>query len=350
MAKAATMQTTWNTWSSHVIVKFVDEVLRGIGQVMFQNSPLTGLLFLIGLFGGGWEFGVYALLGTGVSTLMAHWLGVQPGLIGVGLYGYNGTLVGVGLAFYLKNEGLLPLYVILAAAVVAVFSAAISNLLGTWKVPALTAPFVATTVIFLLGIYGFGELKSSPNMPAPTFPGPGTGRESMDFSTLWHGFFNGVAEVFFQDKVWIGIIFLAGILVSSHIDFVMAMVGSTVGIGIAWALGTTNSSIDIGLHGYNPVLTMMALGGLFYLLAIDSFLFSLIAAATATVVAVALGAIVAPIGSPIFTAPFVLTTWVFIAASPLFTRLQAVAPAEATTPEGNLNLFRRTGHWWQHYL
>ena len=35
--------------------RVVDVLLRGAGQVMFQNSPWTGLLFLAGIFWGAWE-------------------------------------------------------------------------------------------------------------------------------------------------------------------------------------------------------------------------------------------------------------------------------------------------------
>ena len=31
-------------------VGVIDTLLRGVGQVMFQNNPITGLLFLVGIF------------------------------------------------------------------------------------------------------------------------------------------------------------------------------------------------------------------------------------------------------------------------------------------------------------
>ena len=38
--------------------EFVKTVLKGVGQVMFQNNALTGLLFLIGIFWGAFEEGL----------------------------------------------------------------------------------------------------------------------------------------------------------------------------------------------------------------------------------------------------------------------------------------------------
>lgn len=45
---------------------------RGIGQVMFQNNALSGLLMLIGIFLNSWEKGILAVSGNIISTLTAH--------------------------------------------------------------------------------------------------------------------------------------------------------------------------------------------------------------------------------------------------------------------------------------
>ena len=334
--------------ASNTLVGFVDEILRGIGQVMFQNSPITGLFFLAGLFVGGWQFGAYALLGTAASTLTARWLAVPAPAVQAGVYGYNGTLVGVALAFYLADNALLPVYVVFASAVSAVIAGAIGNLLSTWKVPALTGPFVVTTWFFALGVYGLDELGAAASTGRPAFPTitPGE-RASFDLPLIGHGFFSGIAEVFFQNSVAVGVLFLLGLLVSSRIDCLMAAVGSVVGLATGWLLGVDAESLTLGLMGYNAVLTLIALAGLFYVLDRNSFALALIAGATSVVVTVALSAIVAPYGGHVYTAPFVVTTWMFIAAKPYLHRVRAVPPVDATTPEGNLNLYRLSGHWWE---
>lgn len=334
--------------AGNTVLDFVDQLLRGIGQVMLQNSPLTGLLFLIGLFAGGWQFGLYALLGTAASTLTARWLGVPATAVGAGLYGYNGTLVGVALVFYLADSLLLPGYVILGGVVATVAAAAIGNLLATWRIPALTGPFVVTIWFFALGVFGLSELGANANSGPPSLPVIASGgRAMLDAGQLANGFFKGISAVFFQDSVVVGGIFLLGLLVSSRIDCLMAAIGSGVGLAAGWALGADSSSLALGLLGYNAVLTLIALAGLFYVLDRTSLAVAVIAGVTSVIVTVALSAAVAPYGGHVYTAPFVITTWVFIAAKPFLHRLQAVPPADATTPEGNLNLYRVTGHWWE---
>lgn len=44
---------------------------RGIGQVMFQNNALSGLLMLIGIFLNSWQMGLLAVSSNIISTLTA---------------------------------------------------------------------------------------------------------------------------------------------------------------------------------------------------------------------------------------------------------------------------------------
>jgi urea transporter len=136
----------------------VDTLLRGVGQVMFQNNPLTGLLFLVGIFVNSLKFGGAALLGLAASTLAAYLLGADRTLIRNGLFGFNGVLVGIGLAFFLEFDVLLAVYLVLGAAVSTIVMMALSNLLSPWDMPALTAPFVLTTWLFLWPKASFGAL------------------------------------------------------------------------------------------------------------------------------------------------------------------------------------------------
>jgi urea transporter len=49
-----TSSQTWDHAREHsASLNFIDINLRGAGQVMFQDNPLTGLLFLIGILWGG---------------------------------------------------------------------------------------------------------------------------------------------------------------------------------------------------------------------------------------------------------------------------------------------------------
>ena len=61
------------TWAeladTNPVVTVVDSLLRGTGQVMFQNNALTGLLFLAGIFVNSAKLGAFGVLGLATSTL-----------------------------------------------------------------------------------------------------------------------------------------------------------------------------------------------------------------------------------------------------------------------------------------
>ena len=70
------------SWTGLSVLGFADAVLRGVGQVMLQNSRYAGLLFVLGIAASSPMFALAAVLGTAVSTATAGWLGVDRGQLG----------------------------------------------------------------------------------------------------------------------------------------------------------------------------------------------------------------------------------------------------------------------------
>ena len=81
------------------IQTIVETVLKGIGQIMLQDSAWTGLLFLIAISYDSVLMGIAALVSTIVGTATAKILKFEDKNIKAGLYGFNATLIGVGLIF-----------------------------------------------------------------------------------------------------------------------------------------------------------------------------------------------------------------------------------------------------------
>jgi urea transporter len=324
-------------------VGVVDALLRGVGQVMFQNNPLTGLLFLVGILVNSPELLGAGLLGLAASTLAAYLLGADRDLIANGLFGFNGILVGIGLAFFLELDLLLAVYIVLGAAISTVVLVALANLLGPWDMPALTAPFVLTAWLLLFPVYQLGFLQPT-ELIAPLAPDPeaavqtelrelATGSGGVTPENLAHGELRGVGEVMFQDNLLTGLIFLAAIAVNSRISAGFAVLGSAVGLLTALALGGDGFTAYHGLYGFNAVLCAIALGGVFFVLSWRSTVYALVAAAFSVPVFAAFVVLLSPYGMPALTAPFVLTTWLFLWPKAGFRALTPVALRDVTTPE-----------------
>ena len=335
---------SWATMAErNPAVGVVDTLLRGVGQVMFQNNPLTGLLFLVGIFVNSAKLGGAGLLGLAASTLAAYLLGADRSLIRAGLFGFNGILVGIALAFFFEFDFLLAAYIVLGAAVSTIVMMALINLLTPWDMPALTAPFVLTAWLLLFAVYRFDFLRPTALIaPATLHPGAAvqtdlrelaTGTGGLTAANLAHGLFRGVGEVMFEDNLLTGVIFLVAILVNSRISALFAVLGSAVALLTALALGANGFAIYHGLYGFNAVLCAIALGGLFFVLTWKSAIYALLAAVFSVVAFAAIAVLLSPIGMPALTAPFVLTTWLFLWPKASFAALQPVALADVTTAE-----------------
>jgi urea transporter len=324
-------------------VGVLDALLRGVGQVMFQNNPLTGLLFLVGILVNSPKLLGAGLLGLAASTLAAYLLGADRDLIANGLFGFNGILVGIGLAFFLEFDLPLGIYIVFGAAVSTIVMMALINLLSPWDMPALTAPFVLTAWLLLFAVYQLDFLHPT-ELIAPAALDPeaavqtelrelATGTGGVTFGNLANGLFRGIGEVMFQDNLLTGLIFLAAIAVNSRVSATFALLGSAVALVAALAMGGDGFTAYHGLYGFNAVLCAIALGGLFFVLSWRSAVYALVAAVFSVPVFAAIVVLLSPYGMPALTAPFVLTTWLFLWPKAGFRALAPVALADLDTPE-----------------
>jgi urea transporter len=153
------------------VLRFIDTNLRGAGQVMLQDNPLTGLIFLVGIAWGAVASGtgavaVGAVVGLVVATATAIAINVDESALRSGLYGYNGILVGAALPTFLQVNPTMWCVLVFAATLSVVVMLAIANVAKTFSISALTAPFVLTTWFFLLASYAATGLPGQ-GLPHP---------------------------------------------------------------------------------------------------------------------------------------------------------------------------------------
>lgn len=125
-------------------------LIKGISEVFLIDSLWTGFLILMALFGAGWRYGVYAVIGTFVSLLTAYLLGINTELIELGLFNFNAILaiISVGLTFD-SEERKFPFFGIVAAMTSVVITVMANMLFSPLGLSSLTLPFILTTWILL---------------------------------------------------------------------------------------------------------------------------------------------------------------------------------------------------------
>jgi len=304
--------------TSSKFLRFVDVVLRGIGQVMFQDNPLSGLLFFVAIGWGSYAAGVEqvaigGLLAVLAATLAAYWLRVDEIALHAGLYGFNGYLVGLSLATFMAPSTTMWVYVVLGGAVSVVVTLALSKVFHTWSVSALTAPFVLTAWLLLLATNAFYGLEGGALPPVgvivPIDPVAADPLRVVDFL---YGVFTSITQVFLKGHGPAAVLLLAGLAVNSVASAVFALVGAMVAVITAHLLGAESELVTAGLIGFNPVLTAIAIGAVFYRPGPRVVVYAVVAAILSVIVQGAMMTLLTPFGIPTLTAAFILVTWLFL--------------------------------------
>lgn len=295
------------------VAGFADACLRGIGQVLFQDNPLTGFLFLLAVAWGSFAAGAPSVLIGGVlalivATLFARWLDVDGAAWKAGLFGYNGFLVGLALPTFLPASPLLWLYVGLGAAVSVVAQLATAEAGKPFAVAALTFPFVLVTWVMLLASQGFAGITS---MSPPAVESIAASNP-LDLAAFLGAVLKSISQVFLKASVVSALLFLVGLAVSSIPAAIYALAGAVAAVVFAHLFGAESDLVTGGLLGFSPVLTTVAIGTVFHKPGWRVSLFALLGTLFTVVAQAATNAALAPLAIPSLTAPFVLTTWLFL--------------------------------------
>jgi urea transporter len=282
--------------------------LNGLGQIMFQDSPVTGLFFLVGIAVVSPLMAAGAAGGALLGTLTANGLRYDAGDIRDGLYGYNASLVGIALLAF--HEPGLRTFVVSAAS--CVFATVLTHAMRQrLPVPAYTAPFIVTTWLALF-------VAARLNLPPIVHAAAPSESETLPVTVA---VVRGISEVMFQANVLTGVLFVVGILLRSWKGAVWAVVGSLLGLLSGLENNDPQQNLSLGIYGYNAALAAMALA-----LYRRSILMPIVGA----VLSVPITEKFPMLGLATLTAPFVLACWTVIGLD----RLDAALDRTRLSTEG----------------
>jgi len=314
---------------------FINYNLRGIGQVIFVNNPLSGLLILLALLIQSPWIGLMSLLGVISSTVTAIALKLDRETIRNGIYGYNGILVGAALAtFGSSGNGNWSLAWALAIVVLSALTTIMMKTFGVWwastfKSPPLTLPFNLVTLLFLSLITSIPQ--SLFQLGTPTVP---TTSLQLNFNQLLTALPIGFGQVFLADKIIVGSLILLAVALCTPLGAFVGLLGAISGILIGLAIGIIPADIYAGLWGYNSVLAAMAIGGVFYAPNWLSLLAGLACALLCALIIPVLTLIAKLWRLPVLTLPFCLVTiGFFVLLRRSLPSLVPVALHAVTSPE-----------------
>ncbi|WP_211746202.1 urea transporter [Paenibacillus sp. Marseille-Q4541] len=307
-----------NAKSKGELLPILSTTLKGISQVIFIENAVTGLIILIAITISSVSVGVIALLSSLLATLIGKFGRTQKSIVDQGLLGYNSVLAGIALS--LNLEGSMRWIIALAGAVVVVFfTAGMMHWMQNLKIPVLTFPYIILTWFLLLATYQLGAFRLSPELVPQDLVHMDLHPEgTIDWVS---GLINGIGQVFFQDQFLSGILVIIGVFWASWRMGFYTIIGSAVALLTAYGLGAEVTLLNLGLYGFNAVLTILAVGHVFDSKSRLAPWTGIIAAVICVPITASITTWLLPYGLPTLTMPFVLSTWLFLAARKFMPRI-----------------------------
>jgi len=251
------------------------------------------------IFTLSWQAGISSFAGLICSTAVAWLLGQRPHLIRLGLYGFNGSMIGWLWGYIWPENPLLILFIPILSGLSTLLMIKISQWGGKYGLPALSFPFLIISWVSLLMLYLFKGLSFHPTATPSLYP---------SFSTSpgleWE------APLQYLNIIVVGMALIwISILLYSRISAWMFLFGLGLGLGISLLLGGPNGLYWIGLYAFTTTPLSVACGGLFFRWTLRSIFCVLIAIALASIFWWVLSFWLSPLGLYPLTAPFNITMW-----------------------------------------
>ena len=324
------------------MMHFTDALLRGASQVVVINNPLAGALIVTSLFFPSAAVGYYGVLGLLGGTLIAFLLGFDEHARASGLFGYNGLLVGMGLATFLARDNEFDAGVALSSLLVGGLSSVMQLALGnafvpTFKTPPFTLAFNFTMLLFLLATPHFRIASLRAASPLASTPSPVTVDSSVTVDAGWllRSALLSVGQVFLCESHTSGGLILAAMALSSRIAACAAYAGALGGCALAVALGVESAQIGHGLWGYNSCLTAVATV-VFFVPSPKGCVVGAIGVALTVIFEGALRTVTEPLQMPIGTLPFCMASVVLLLTQSSIPGFAVVPLSDVSTAEDHL--------------
>jgi len=296
-----------------------DDIARAYAALFFLDSPAAGALLVAGTFVYP-NIGASGLLAALVAMALARLYRFPDTRISV--YILNSLLVGLSLGAFHQLDFQLVVLIVAGAALAVFTSAALADLL--WRqerLPVLVIPFLLVAAVTALVAQELNQITPfvvDYDAGLPWLPG-------------WAGtFFSMLGATFFSVHPGAGAIVLAVILWRSRYLALLAVTGVLVGQLGFRLLDVTPQPRLMASTGFNLVLTAVAIGGIFTIPGIASFLTAMLAVVLTGLLLIVCQDLLFVHGLPLIALPYIGVTLVFLLA--LRTRLSVAPPWLAALP------------------
>ncbi len=286
-----------------IVKETVVGLFRAYGSILFAERPLVGGLFIAATF---WfpNTALAGLLAAIAGVVTARLLQFRN--LDSGLHIYNSLLVGLSLGAYYQLDMYLAVLIVLGAVLAVFATVAMADIL--WRLdrlPALSLPFVIVALTVTLAAHSYGTLSRYllPMAPRDDYISP-----------MIDQFFTALGSAFFTPHPLSGMLMFLGLLITSRYLSLLAVAGFLCGFTTYTFLSGSPHPDLVAWNGFNFILVAMALGGIFTVPGVQSFILAMVGAVIAALVTAASETFMLVYGLPVMAVPFLVTTMLVLIA------------------------------------
>jgi len=244
-------------------------------------------------------------------------------------------LVGMGVGYFFDVSVLTVILTSILAVLTFLVSFGLNRVFINYSLPILSFPFAFVSMLFYLASLKYNSLLTNILHRVPL----------IDINLPFSAFFKSMGTIIFLPYTMAGLVISLIILFYSRILFFLAVVGFIVGVWVHSLFIPFNYSLN-SFYNFNFLLIAMALGGVFFIPNIRSYLIAIIAVILSVILIDAFEVFFNLYSLPVYTLPFNIITILFILLGSLGYKYFNFSIKE--TPEKSLeyylsNIFRFGG-------
>ncbi|NQV33867.1 MAG: urea transporter [Phycisphaeraceae bacterium] len=313
-----------------MIRQHLKTVLCSYSEICFLNHWGIGLvLFALTLVNP--NVCVNGLVAVLAAYVAAQFLGLDKAFLASGFYTYNPLMVGLSMGYLFRISPLTCLIVALAGILTFVVTHMMHSISSYYlRLPILSLPFVLISSLAYLASARYSNLLVN-GLYEHAF-----GNLELYLPVWFSGLLKSLGAIFFMPRVEVGLAMLVLFFLCSRILFFLAIVGYYSGsLVTALLIGSFHQAFTNANH-FNFIWIAMALGGIFLIPSLKSYVIAVVAVATSTLLLHAMEVFWASYGIPGFALPFNLVTLAFLYVLGV-TGFPLISQVIKATPEATLD-------------
>ncbi len=311
---------------------YTNSILSAYAEILFIKNKKIGILLLIATFINP-NVAISGLLGVVFVLLFAAYIRMDPEFLESGFYIYNPLLVGMSIGFLFKLSLVTVFLIAVASVLTFLVTIVLHTLFSIYLIPILSLPFAIVSSIVYLASLNYSNLFIE-----TLYNHSGLLNGSIYVPVWIDSFFKSIGTILFLPNFWVGVFFFIFILFHSRIMAILAVAGYYFGVYIHSLLSGSFISSLLNPYGFNYVLVAIALGSIFLIPGIRSYLMAMLGVGISVLLVDSTAIFWTLYKIPVFTLPFNFTVISFLFVLRLV-RYKEFAYVIKRTPENSLSYY-----------